>query len=191
MGIDASSSGLPVANLTEGQQKKVILAFALTACIWASCDILLLDEPTNSLDFPGLIQLRQLVGMVVENDGGRRRATTAVFVSHDCDFINDVATDVIEFTSQLTLRYYSGNYVDYLVQREQEDRHIERQEMALDKKRDAMKQTLQNLKSQPIPKRRGGAKKKARQITSHKKKMDKILGEKEAIISSSVNGFVK
>lgn len=180
MGIDRwTANMLPVSRLTEGQQKKVCLALALTACMTASCDILLLDEPTNSLDVPGLLRLRQLVETVLRTHDGRRRSTTVVFVSHDCDFINDIATDVIEFTPLLTLRYYAGNYVDYLVQRENEDRHLERQAVALDKKRDAMKQTLQNLKAQPTPKRRGGAKKKARQITSHKKKMDRELGTNE------------
>ena len=195
MGIKEAADTM-VEKLTPGQQKKVSLALALVVCLSASCDILLLDEPTNALDVPGLLQLRQLVQIVASSSSSRsssndhdadpgllrqqqrqRKSTTVILVSHDCDFINDVATDVMEiFVPTLSLRYFTGNYVDYQVQRSHEERHWERQALALDKKREAMSQTLQNLKSQPTPKRFGGAKKKARQINSHKKKMDRVLG---------------
>ena len=193
MGLDHNLVGdCPVSQLTPGQRTKVRLAMALTACLSASCDLLLLDEPTSSLDVPGLLHLRDLVETLVSSrvqdddddneDGGRlqqqqRQPTTIVLVSHDVDFINDVATDVVEFdTSSLTLRYYAGNYEDYRVQRAQEERCGERRAAVRDQKRRTMTQTLQNLRAQPVPKRRGGAKKKARQISSHKKKMDRILG---------------
>jgi hypothetical protein len=47
-----------------------------------------------------------------------------------------------------------------------------RQHAALEKKREHMLNTLDNLKKQALPKR-GGAKKKARAIESHKKKLER------------------
>jgi ATP-binding cassette subfamily F protein 3 len=177
MGINGNTSRLPLQQLTEGQRNKVYLAMVMLACCSASCDLLLLDEPTNSLDVPGLLQLRQVVESVTTpsaSSAGQRRPTTVLLVSHDCDFINDVATDVIEFSQHCTLVYYAGNYADYQIQREQLERHQERQAAVMGKKQEAMQQTLDNLKKQPVPKR-GGTKKKSRTITSHKKKMDRLL----------------
>jgi ATPase subunit of ABC transporter with duplicated ATPase domains len=155
-------------NLTGGERQKLTLSLALFCCMSTSCDLLLLDEPTNALDIPGLLRLRHLIETVVTS------STTVILVSHDIDLINDVATDVIEF-DQTTLLYYSGNYNDYLLQRQQKDRHQHRLAATMEKKQESMKQTLQNLQKKPTP-RRGGAKKKSKQITSYKKKMDRELG---------------
>lgn len=175
MGIDALAGRIPLRLLTEGQRKKISLGMALLCCRSASCDLLLLDEPTKALDVPGLLQLRQLVEIVSTTcTSGGQRCTTIVLVSHDYDFINDVATDVIEFHNR-TLLYYAGNYADFQIQREQLERSELRQASTLEKKQEAMKQTLENLKKQPVPKR-GGGKKKSRTITCHKKKMDRVLG---------------
>lgn len=107
-------------------------------------------------------------------------------MSRDCDLINDVATDIIGF-SNFTLKYYTGNYTDFLIQREQLERHQERQAAVIGKKHEAMKQTLDNLKKQPVPKR-GETKKKSRTITSHKKKIDRLLGDAENVAGLSANG---
>lgn len=188
MGIHASRE-LQLRKLTDGQRKKVSLAMALLCC--SSCDLLLLDEPTNSLDVPGLLQLRQLVESVsassssshAATSGDRLRPTTVVIVSHDSDFINDVATDVIEFHDG-TLHYYNGNYTDYQIQRQQLERHQLRQAVTLEKKQETMRQTLENLK------KRAGTKKTARTVTSHKKKMERVLGDSDNNSNSSAQLLV-
>jgi hypothetical protein len=43
----------------------------------------------------------------------------------------------------------------------------------MQKKNGQLQTTLQNLKDNPVPKRRGGAKKKARAIASHRKKIER------------------
>lgn len=161
LGIDKVLANAPLASLSIGQRKKVSLAVAL-AC---RSDLLLLDEPTNDLDVQGLLQLRRLIGVCTE------RQTTVLLVSHDVDLINDVVTNVIQFLDQFLL-YYPGNYADYLVQRQQSDLHQLREAIALDKKRGAMMHTLDNLKKQAVP-RRGGSKKKSKQITSHRRKIER------------------
>ena len=99
------------------------------------------------------------------------RGSTVVLVSHDVDLINDVATNVIHFYNQ-SLAYYPGNYRDFLRYKRQNDLHTLRENAALEKKRDSLMQTIDNLKKQPVPKR-GGAKKKGRAIESAKKKLEK------------------
>lgn len=177
MGIPNQQFSLPIQKLTSGQRKRVSLAAALMICMFTSCDLLLLDEPTNSLDIQGLILLRQMVG-VVNSRGGGRQPTTVLLVSHDCDFINDVATDVIEFQKNLTLQYYAGNYADFLVQKQQLDRREHHMAAVMDKREDAMKQTLENLKKQ-VTSKKGGREKKAKQIASFKKKMERALGDND------------
>ena len=51
-------------KLSHGQQKKAIMAFALST----NCKILLLDEPTNGLDIPSKSIFRKLLVSSIEDD---------------------------------------------------------------------------------------------------------------------------
>lgn len=166
-GINESMWNVPSGQLSGGQRKKISLA----ACVFCRNDLLLLDEPTNYLDVEGLIQLRRLIETCGE------QGTTVLMVSHDVDLINDVATDVIHFHNTM-LTYYPGNYRDFVGYRSQNTLHSLRENAALEKKREHMMKTIDNMKKQSIPKR-GGAKKKARQIESRKKKLEKQGLEKD------------
>lgn len=166
-GMDESMWNVPSSKLSGGQQKKISLA----SCVFSRNDLLLLDEPTNYLDVQGLIQLRQLI------ESCKERNTTVLMISHDVDLINDMATDVIHLNNH-TLNYYPGNYRDFVGYRSQKTLHMMRQNAALEKKREHTMQTIENLKKQAIP-RRGGAKKKAKQIESRKKKLEKQGLEKD------------
>jgi ATPase subunit of ABC transporter with duplicated ATPase domains len=166
-GLDESVWDIPSEQLSGGLRKKISLASSL----FCQQDLLLLDEPTNYVDISGLIQLRRLL------EASKERSATVLMVSHDVDLINDVATDVIHFHDQ-TLTYYPGNYRDFVGYRSQRTMHMLRQNAALEKKRDHMLQTIEHLKKQPISKR-GGAKKKGKQIESRKKKLEKQGLEKD------------
>jgi len=159
-----------LSTLSPGLQKKIALASALVC----RCDLLLLDEPTSYLDVPGLLQLRRLLTIIVQQSN-QERVTTVVLVSHDRDLVNDVCSDIIVFeTNQKDkhLAYYPGNYDDYSYYRRQNKLHQLRQVVALNKKRGAMMETLDKLKKQPTPKR-GGSTKKAKQIKTFKKKIER------------------
>ena len=67
-------------------------------------NLLLLDEPTNHLD---LYAKAVLLQAFQQYDG------TILFVSHDHAFIQDLATDILELTSN-GLYYYPGTYEDFL-----------------------------------------------------------------------------
>ena len=161
-GIPKVMQSKTMDTLSGGQRKKVLLACSL----FCDLDLLLLDEPTNHLDMKGIIQLRGLISTMQQQE------TTVVLVSHDINLINCVASDVIHFANH-TLTYYRGNYVDYLIAKEQHDLHKTRQQQTLDKQRDAMMKTIDNLKKKSNSASREGKKKLNKSINSRKKKLER------------------
>lgn len=101
------------ADLSGGRKRRVMLAKALMN----QPDILFLDEPTNHLDIDSITQLEELLKAF---DG-------AIFlISHDREFIDNVATRIIELDrGQLTS--YDGNFVYY---QEKKQQHLEAEEKA-------------------------------------------------------------
>jgi ATPase subunit of ABC transporter with duplicated ATPase domains len=169
---DRTTEAITCAELSRGQQKRVLLSVARV--LWSYTNLLLLDEPTNHLDVFGLIQLRRLIDESVST-------STVVLVSHDVDLINDVATDIIDMQSQQLL-YYPGNYDSYRLMKEQQGMHELRQSAAKEKKRGQLLGTLQHLKEKPG---RGGAKKKGKAIASHRKKLEKHESMEKASSSAT------
>jgi len=72
-------------------------------------DLLLLDEPTNHLDLLALLWLQNYL----KNYSG-----AVLLISHDREFMDEVVTQVHEI-SERKLVPYTGNYTDYLRQREE------------------------------------------------------------------------
>jgi ATP-binding cassette subfamily F protein 3 len=72
-------------------------------------DLLLLDEPTNHLD---LLSLLWLQNYLKNYSGG------LLLISHDRQFMDEVVDEVHEI-SEKKLIAYTGNYSDYLVQRQE------------------------------------------------------------------------
>ena len=72
-------------------------------------DLLLLDEPTNHLDLLALLWLQNYL----KNYSG-----AVLLISHDRQFMDEVVTQVHEI-SERTLIPYTGDYGDYLRQREE------------------------------------------------------------------------
>ena len=72
-------------------------------------DLLLLDEPTNHLDLLSLLWLQNYL----KNYSG-----AVLLISHDRQFMDEIVTQVHEI-SERKLIAYTGNYSDYLRQREE------------------------------------------------------------------------
>lgn len=95
-----------VGVLSGGEKNRV----GMVSVLLRNANLLLLDEPTNHLDIPSKeVLLRALQAF----EG------TLLFVSHDRDFINDLATDIIELTRN-GAHFYHGNYATYLYRKKQE-----------------------------------------------------------------------
>ena len=72
-------------------------------------DLLLLDEPTNHLDLLALLWLQNYL---------KNYAGAVLLISHDRQFMDEIVTQVHEI-SERKLVAYTGNYTDYLRQREE------------------------------------------------------------------------
>lgn len=89
-----------VKVLSGGEKNRV----GMVVTLLQRANLLLLDEPTNHLDIPSKdILLRAL----------NAYEGTIIFVSHDRDFINGLATDILELTAT-GARHYGGNFDDYM-----------------------------------------------------------------------------
>ena len=86
--------------LSGGERNRVHLACMLKE----GANVLLLDEPTNDLDVNTMRALEE----ALENFGG-----CAVIISHDRWFLDRVATHMLAFEGDSTVRWFEGNYSEY------------------------------------------------------------------------------
>ena len=86
--------------LSGGERNRVHLACMLKE----GANVLLLDEPTNDLDVNTMRALEESL----ENFGG-----CAVIISHDRWFLDRIATHMLAFEGDSTVRWFEGNYSEY------------------------------------------------------------------------------
>ena len=103
MGFDDKRQASPIAGLSGGWKMKVALARA----ILFKADILLLDEPTNHLD---VVNVKWITDYLIN-----LKTATAIIVSHDSGFLNDVCTDILHL-NRFKIKRYPGN-LDAFVKR--------------------------------------------------------------------------
>ena len=109
-----------LTDLSGGWQRKAALARALVC----DPDVLLLDEPTNHLD---VATIEWLEGFLKDFRG------SIIFISHDRAFIKSMATRIVDL-DRGKLSSFSGDYENYLVEKEEALRVEEMQNAEFDKK---------------------------------------------------------
>ncbi len=91
----------PVRTLSGGERNRLLLARLFTR----PANVLVLDEPTNDLD----IETLELLEAMLQNYSG-----TLFLVSHDREFLDNIATQVIAFEGDGMLKEYAGGYEDWV-----------------------------------------------------------------------------
>lgn len=111
LGFDEKDFDMETAKLSGGQKSKLILAKLLLS----KADLLLLDEPTNHLDISAV---EWLEGFLSTFSGA------FIVISHDRYFLDKITDKTIEIEN-CKLRSYKGNYSEFLVKKEAEQKAIE------------------------------------------------------------------
>lgn len=141
-----------MGSLDAKMKIKVLLAQAL----FGNPDILLLDEPTNNLDYKST---RWLENFLLNFDN------TVLIVSHDRHFLNNVCTHICD-VDYGKIKLYVGNYEFW----------YESSQLLLQQQKDQNKKAEQKAKElQEFIARFSANKSKARQATSRKKLLDKLV----------------
>ncbi|MBT8138694.1 MAG: ATP-binding cassette domain-containing protein [Gammaproteobacteria bacterium] len=109
-----------LASLSGGWRRRVALCKALVG----EPDLLLLDEPTNHLDISTIEWLEHVV---------RGYRGSVVFITHDRDFLQKLATRIIEIDRGKMIDW-PGNYRKFLRLKEQSNREEDQQNALFDKK---------------------------------------------------------
>lgn len=105
LGFGTNDLSRPLKEFSGGWRMRVMLAKTLLQ----KPDLLLLDEPTNHLDLPSI---QWLENYLHDYEGA------VIIVSHDRFFLDKIVNKIAELEyEKLTL--YTGNYSDYLVEKEE------------------------------------------------------------------------
>jgi ATPase subunit of ABC transporter with duplicated ATPase domains len=150
----------PVSQLSGGWRTRCDLACALTQY----ADVLLLDEPTNFLDLPSIIWLQDYIRNM--------RNTTVLVTTHDRDFGDAVAEEIIVLRNQ-TLEAFRGNLSLYERERWKMAKFMTRMKDAQDKQKKHIEKSIAgNIKAAKDK----GDDKKLKQAAARKKKLDERMG---------------
>ena len=84
----------PLSVLSGGEQRRMLFG----KIILQRANVIILDEPTNHLDMESIESLNQALGIF---EG------TAIFVSHDREFISSLATRIIEIKNDGIMEHSS------------------------------------------------------------------------------------
>jgi ATP-binding cassette subfamily F protein 3 len=151
LGFGAGDAGKAVGELSGGWRMRLALARLLLS----TPDVLILDEPTNHLDVDSVAWLENHLASWTQS---------LLFVSHDRDFIDGVATHIIEIADGSAAEY-TGNFLDFVVQREERIERVKAQ---------AENQARKIAKTQDFIDRFRYKATKARQVQSRVKQLEKL-----------------
>lgn len=152
LGIAEEYHAKPLNSLSGGFKLRVLLAQTL----FAEPDILLLDEPTNHLDILSIAWLEKY--LKTEFSG------LLVFISHDVEFINKLADNILDIDYG-EIRKYSGSYNKFLTEKEEISAQKLHERKHLEDKISHMQQFVDKFRAKAS---------KARQAQSKLKQIEKI-----------------
>ncbi|KAL7748216.1 hypothetical protein RI367_006402 [Sorochytrium milnesiophthora] len=113
LGFTAEMQKQPTKSFSGGWKMRLALARAL----FCRPDLLLLDEPTNHLDIPAVVWLSNYLV---------KWPSTLLVVSHDREFLDTVATDILHMHNE-RLDAYRGNFTMFDATREERKKQAVRE----------------------------------------------------------------
>jgi ATP-binding cassette subfamily F protein 3 len=135
---------MDTAKLSGGQQNRLGLARLLLA----EPDVLLLDEPTNHLDVNAVEWLEEFLASYL---------SAYVIISHDRYFLDRTCRRIVELENGRASSY-TGNYSDYLVEREErreiQQRAYDNQQQLIAKTEEFIRRNLAGQKTKQAKSRR-------------------------------------
>jgi ATP-binding cassette, subfamily F, member 3 len=144
LGFDRESWQMETEKLSGGQQNRLGLACLLLS----EPDVLLLDEPTNHLDVRAVEWLEEFLV---------NYAAAFVIISHDRYFLDRACRRIVEVDNGQATSY-TGNYSDYLVEREErreiQQRAFENQQRLIAKTEEFIRKNLAGQKTKQAKSRR-------------------------------------
>lgn len=144
LGFDRESWSLETEKLSGGQQNRL----GLVRLLLAEPDVLLLDEPTNHLDVGAVEWLEEFL---------QSYASAYVVISHDRYFLDRACRRIIELENGRAASY-TGNYSDYLeereVRREAQQRAYDNQQQLIAKTEEFIRRNLAGQKTKQAKSRR-------------------------------------
>lgn len=144
LGFSRDTWSLETEKLSGGQQNRL----GLVRLLLAEPDVLLLDEPTNHLDVAGVEWLEEFL---------QSYAPAFVVISHDRYFLDRTSRRIIELENGRASSY-TGNYSDYLVEREvrreAQQRAYDNQQQLIAKTEEFIRRNLAGQKTKQAKSRR-------------------------------------
>jgi ATP-binding cassette subfamily F protein 3 len=144
LGFDRETWSLETEKLSGGQQNRL----GLVRLLLAEPDVLLLDEPTNHLDVTGVEWLEEFL---------QDYPAGFVIISHDRYFLDRACKRIIELENGRASSY-TGNYSDYLVEREErreaQQRAYDNQQHLIAKTEEFIRRNLAGQKTKQAKSRR-------------------------------------
>ena len=111
LGINNFGYDTIISRLSGGERAKLML----TKLLLEEVDVMLLDEPTNFLDIEHIAWLTKYLNSYKK---------TFMVISHDTDFLDGVCKFIINIENG-QIKKYSGNYSEFVIQREMNARQYE------------------------------------------------------------------
>lgn len=151
LGFEREQMEFSPQSLSGGWRMRIELAKILLL----KPDFMILDEPTNHLDLPSIEWLESFL---------QEYSGTIVFVSHDQDFLNNVAT-LILYLNKGILKAYPGNFDSFLKQKDLAEQATQAAVKKIETKKNHMQKFVDRFRAKAT---------KAKQAQSRLKSIEKL-----------------